>query len=77
MPKPVLGLIGGIGSGKSTVAAEFAKCGGTVIAADQLGHEALRQPSIKQKVLARWGPELEMDGAIDRRQLGSTGVKRG
>jgi len=70
VPKPVLGLIGGIGSGKSTVAAEFAKCGGTVIAADQLGHEALRQPSIRQQVLARWGREIETDGEIDRRKLG-------
>src|SRR5206468_7545442 len=68
--KKVLGLIGGIGSGKSTVAAEFAKCGGYVIAGDQLGHEALRQPSIKKQVLARWGPEIETDGEIDRRKLG-------
>jgi len=70
VPKPVLGLIGGIGSGKSSVAAEFAKCGACVIAADQLGHEALRQPSIKEKVLARWGRETETDGEIDRRKLG-------
>jgi dephospho-CoA kinase len=70
VPKPVLGLIGGIGSGKSTVAAEFAKCGAAVIAGDQLGHEALREPSIKEKVLARWGKGIETDGEIDRRKLG-------
>src|SRR5262245_26171905 len=66
----VLGLIGGIGSGKSTVAAEFAKCGAAVIAGDQLGHEALRQPSIKKQIVARWGAKIETDGEIDRGKLG-------
>ena len=38
--KPILGIIGGIGSGKSLVAEEFAKNGGFLISGDQLGHEA-------------------------------------
>jgi 2-phosphoglycerate kinase len=45
MPKPILGLIGGIGSGKSLVAAELARLGGRIIAGDQLGHEGLRKRS--------------------------------
>src|SRR6266849_1812068 len=53
--KPVVGLIGGIGSGKSLVAEMFRRRGANVISGDQLGHEALRQPEIRAAVLGRWG----------------------
>jgi dephospho-CoA kinase len=70
MSPPVVGIIGGIGSGKSLVAAEFAAHGGHLIAADQLGHEALRQPDIKARVVARWGETLlDATGQIDRKRL--------
>jgi dephospho-CoA kinase len=69
---PVIGLVGGIGSGKSLVAEEFARHGGRVVSGDQLGHEALRQPAIRAQVLRRWGPKVVgPDGEIDRRQLGA------
>src|SRR5262245_2345367 len=72
MPIPVIGLIGGIGSGKSRVAAEFACRGGRVISGDELGHEALRQPGIKEQVVRRWGPEvLNEKDDVDRRKLGA------
>jgi dephospho-CoA kinase len=72
MPKPVIGLVGGIGSGKSRVAALLREKGGKVIAGDDLGHEALRQPVIRDRVTARWGKGLLQDsGAIDRRRLGA------
>ncbi len=69
MPPPVVGIVGGIGSGKSLVAAEFAAHGGLLIVADQLGHEALRQPDIKAQVVARWGDLLDAGGEIDRKRL--------
>jgi dephospho-CoA kinase len=70
--KPVIGLIGGIGSGKSQVAAALAAHGGHVIRADQLGHEALRQPEVRDRVVRRWGPGLlDADGQIVRRKLGA------
>lgn len=70
--KCVFGLIGGIGSGKSAVAAEWARRGATVIVADQLGHEALRRPEIKKPLLQRWGPGIcTQEGEIDRRKLGA------
>jgi dephospho-CoA kinase len=66
--KPVIGLIGGIGSGKSAVAAELARHGARVIAGDVLGHEALRQPEIRARLVERWGPGvLDAAGAISRR----------
>ncbi|HYV36927.1 MAG TPA: dephospho-CoA kinase, partial [Gemmataceae bacterium] len=70
--KLVLALIGGIGSGKSAVAAEFARHGAAVISGDQLGHEALQQPDIRAKVIAHFGPTIiESNGEINRRKLGA------
>ena len=67
---PVIGLIGGIGSGKSRVAAALAACGGRLIAADPLGHEALRQPAIRARVAERWSSVIDPDGEVNRRRLG-------
>ena len=44
--KPVIGLAGGIGSGKSTVAAEFARLGCLVLDSDRQSHEVLGQPDV-------------------------------
>ena len=68
--KPLLGLIGGIGSGKSVVAGMLAERGGYVIDADKLGHEALRQPEIRDHVAKRWGDKvLNVGGDVDRRSV--------
>jgi dephospho-CoA kinase len=40
--RPVIGLTGGIGSGKSTVAAMLAELGADVIDTDKVGHDAYR-----------------------------------
>src|SRR5207253_11321543 len=70
--KRVLGLVGGIGSGKSAVAAELAKHGGALINADQFGHEALRRPELQRQVVAHFGRAiLDAAGAIDRPKLGA------
>lgn len=68
--KPVLGLIGGIGAGKSTVSRCLQERGGTVIDADVIGHSALEQGEIIAKIVARWGDRLrKTDGSLDRRVL--------
>jgi len=65
--KLVIGLLGGMGSGKSRVAAEFAKHGACIINADQLGHDALREPAIRDALVQRWGREiLHANGDIAR-----------
>ncbi len=70
MAKPVVGLIGGMGSGKSLVAAAFAECGARSISGDELGHEALRQFEIRAQVVQRWGEQvLDAKGAVDRRRV--------
>jgi len=70
--KPVIGLLGGIGSGKSQVAAALVRRGGRVINADELGHEALRQPDIVRQIVDHWGRDLlDEKGAVVRRRLGA------
>jgi len=69
--KPVIGLVGGIGAGKSTVAAELARLGCAVVDADAIGHELLVDPSIRQEIRDRWGDGVfAPDGSVDRRRLG-------
>ncbi len=71
MAKPVIGIVGGIGSGKSLLAGELAARGGFLIAGDPLGHEGLRQPEIRARVVSRFGTDVLNDaGEIDRRRLG-------
>jgi dephospho-CoA kinase len=66
----VIGLIGGIGSGKSQVAAAFARHGARVISGDELAHEALRQPEVKARIADRWGRDILDDrGEVQRRKL--------
>ncbi|MFO0804749.1 MAG: dephospho-CoA kinase [Gemmataceae bacterium] len=70
--KPVIGLVGAIGAGKSTAAAAFARRGGHVVDADKLGHDALEQPEIRRRVLDRWGGKgitRSTDGRIDRKAV--------
>lgn len=68
-----IGLTGGIGSGKSTVAKMLAALGAEVINADLVGHEVYRPgtPGFEQ-VVAAFGREIVAeDGTIDRRKLGA------
>jgi dephospho-CoA kinase len=70
--KPVVGLIGGIGSGKSLVAAELAKHGGRIVSGDKAGHEALMQPEIREQIVRRFGADmLDAGGAVDRKKMGA------
>jgi len=63
----ILGLLGGIASGKSAVAAELAALGAVVLDADQAAHEVLHLPTVQQMLVERWGKEvLSASGEIDR-----------
>lgn len=69
----VVGLTGGIGSGKSTVARLFADLGATIIDADQLAREVVEPgtPGLRA-IVDRFGPEvLDPLGRLDRRKLGA------
>ena len=68
--KPIIGILGGIASGKSTVAAEFVKLGCKVIDADKIAHEVLEEKTVKEKILESFDPTiLDQEGKINRRKL--------
>jgi dephospho-CoA kinase len=68
--KPVVGLLGGMGSGKSLIARLFEERGAFVVSGDALGHEALRQANVKDRLVERWGSAiLDERGEIDRRRV--------
>ncbi len=71
--KPIIGILGGIGSGKSTVAGEFAKLGCGVIDADKLAHALLDENAVREKIVSLFGPEIsDSSGNIDRSKLAET-----
>lgn len=65
--KPIIGLTGGIGSGKSTVAAILHELGAAVIDADRLNHEELDSPEVLAQLRRWWGDQVAgPDGGADR-----------
>jgi len=68
----VIGLTGGIGSGKSTVSKFLAELGAVIIDADKVGHEALKPGTeVWREVVAAFGRQiLTPDGDINREKLG-------
>lgn len=68
----IIGLTGGIASGKSTAAAYLGEKGASVIDADKLGHQAYEPDTDAfAQVVAAFGPEVVgADGQIDRKVLG-------
>jgi len=68
--KPIIGICGGVGAGKSRVAAEFARLGCLVVDSDKLNHEVLVQPDVLAALQARWGQEVVTpEGQPDRRRI--------
>jgi dephospho-CoA kinase len=68
--KPVIGVLGGMYSGKSTVTAELAKLGCAVIDADSISHQLLDEKDVLAKVVRVFGKEILDDkGKIDRSAL--------
>jgi dephospho-CoA kinase len=68
----IIGILGGVASGKSAVAQQFARLGAAVLDADRAGHEALRRPQIEAAARQRWGETIfSADGRIDRARLAS------
>ncbi len=62
--------MGGIGSGKSTVAAEFAKLGCKIIDADKIAHNLLEENEVQKQVIALLGNDIiDLQGKIDRKKI--------
>ena len=68
----IVGLTGGIGAGKSTVANMFAQLGALTIDADQLARQAIEKGSPGfDEVISTFGEDILSEGEIDRQRLGS------
>ena len=69
----LVGLTGGIATGKSTVAGVFRRLGAVVIDADQLARDVVApgEPALVE-IAREFGPEvLQPDGTLDRKRLGA------
>ena len=66
----IIGLTGGIGSGKTTLAGFLKELGVAVIDADKLGHQALRESQVRRELVAAFGRGiLDSDSQVDRPKL--------
>lgn len=66
----VIGILGGVASGKSLVSQQLAQLGAGVLDADRAGHDVLRTPQFEAEARNRWGlGVLGPDGRIDRGRL--------
>ena len=74
---PIVGLTGGVASGKSAVAALLGENGFATIDADKVGHAVLEDPDVRQKLVERFGngvmfehDQLTTEPKVDRRAGG-------
>jgi dephospho-CoA kinase len=66
----VIGIVGGVASGKSAATDCLRELGAETIDADRLGHEALRSADVQEAARRRWGEQVfTSDGQIDRSAL--------
>jgi len=67
----VIGLVGGIASGKSYVGGLLEKLGAQRIDADRLGHDVLMEKEVRDRLTQIWGPNiLTEQGEVDRTKVG-------
>jgi dephospho-CoA kinase len=66
----VLGLTGGIATGKSTASKIFKKLGAYIIDADKISHEVSKSKEIINEVKKKFGTEVIINNKIDREKLG-------
>jgi dephospho-CoA kinase len=68
--KIIIGILGRICSGKSTVAREFARLGCGVIDADEIAHGLLEKGDIKEQIKEAFGDDVfDTAGRVDRNKL--------
>lgn len=71
MRPPVIGILGAVAAGKSSVARLAAARGAKVIDADRIGHEVLDEPDVRRQIEARFGQQaMDGNGAVSRSRLG-------
>jgi dephospho-CoA kinase len=63
---PLIGLTGGIGSGKSTALAAMERLGAATLSTDRVVHELYRDDEVRRRVADRFGEHVLRDGEVDR-----------
>ncbi len=67
----VIGITGGIASGKSTIAMMLGSLGAKVVNADEICHQLINTEEIRKKICKKWGTHLQnKQGEINRGELG-------
>ena len=68
--RPVIGIVGGIGSGKSFIAKLFGELGACVINSDDAVHRVYLRDDVKRQLRDWWGDGVfDAGGAVDRRAV--------
>ena len=68
--KPVIGLAGGIASGKSMVAEQLRRLGSAIVDSDQMVHEEIAKPDVVQTFKSWWGQKVvDSEGRINRQVM--------
>ena len=65
----LIGIYGGIGAGKSTIARFFREFGATVIVADELAHASYSKPEVRPLIEKRFGLNIYQNGKLDNKAL--------
>jgi dephospho-CoA kinase len=69
-PLPLIGIVGGVASGKSLVSEQLQRKGAAVVTADALAHQVLEFDDVKSQLRERWGDAIfSANGAVDRARL--------
>jgi dephospho-CoA kinase len=66
----IVGVVGGIASGKTIVATELERLGAVVLNADRAGHAVLDDQAVRQALVERWGRGvITPAGTVDRQAV--------
>jgi len=67
----LIGLTGGIGAGKSSLARALERRGARLVDADRIAHEVIETPEVRARLKTAFGADVEgEDGQLDRRRIG-------
>lgn len=66
----VIGVTGGLATGKTSVAGMFKKKGAHVLSSDEIVHELLSRDNVVKRIARKFGPDVIKERRIDRRKLG-------
>lgn len=69
MTRFIIGLTGGVGSGKSEASKILGSFGACIVDADTIARDAVNDPEIKQKLMSAW-PSVFSNNQLDRKALG-------